>query len=193
MKPNLLDEQIRACDERIKAKKNVARQAASAAGYQPADFDHDATPAPSSAKSIIKQLTNALAWIQTASLRRDKLILEELVAGCIKVLQQSPTNYNAWAKRHAAAIRRFDKSALVKLVNLTISDVEASPLDYAPVWQLDQFAGTAKLAKAAKLAKLCVCEQCKRKFYPDRKAKFCSQACQNRASYLRRKFMAKTA
>jgi len=142
---------------------------------------------------MIKQLMNAQAWIPTASLRRDKLILEELVAGCIKVLQQSPANYNAWAARHKAGVRRFDKSALVKLVELTVSDVEASPIDYEPVWQFEQFAGNLKLAKAAKRAKQCVCEQCKKKFYPERKSKFCSPACRKRSAYLRAKLDAKTA
>jgi hypothetical protein len=142
---------------------------------------------------IVKQLQNAQAWIPTAALRKDKPILEELVAGCIKVLQQSPANYNAWAKRHAAAIRSFDKSTLVKLVDLTISDVDASPIDHAPVWQFEQFNGSTKLARAVKRAKQCVCEQCRTKFYPERRAKYCSPACQQRANYLRRKFTAKAA
>lgn len=144
-------------------------------------------------KTIVKQLTNAKAWLPIASVKKDKSLLEELVAGCVKTLQQSPSNYDAWAKRHAAAVRRFDKPTLAKLVELTISDVDASPVEFEPVWQFEQFNGNLKLAKAAKRAKACVCEQCKKKFYPDRKSKFCSPVCQNRASYLRRKFMAKTA
>jgi hypothetical protein len=137
---------------------------------------------------ISKQLANARDYVRLA--KPDKLTLEEIVTGCLKVLQQSPSNYSAWVGRHKVAIRRFDRTAIVRLIELTISDVEASPFDYPPVWQFEQFNTRGALSKAAKRAKGCICVQCGKTFHPERKTKYCSQSCKNRAAYRRSKAVA---
>ena len=91
--------------------------------------------------------------------------MREIVAACIFLLRQSCRKYGDWAKRHKSAVRKLDRVAVRRLVELTISDVEASPWNYEMPWQLEPFAGGVLVAEAKKAAS-CVCAACERTFYP---------------------------
>jgi predicted RNA-binding Zn-ribbon protein involved in translation (DUF1610 family) len=132
-------------------------------------------------KTILKQLDTARDFVRLGQPDRNTLV--EIVAGCVKVLQQSPRDYSAWSARHRDAIRKLNRAAIIDLISLTISDVSACRYDYPPVWQFEQFATRSIIAKATKSAKACVCATCNKTFHPERRVKYCSPRCGNRAKY----------
>jgi hypothetical protein len=143
------------------------------------DWSAGTTPA----STIVRRLGFARDWLPIA---QDDDVVREIVAACIFLLRQSCRKYGDWVQRYRAAARKLDRTAVRKLVELTISDVEASPWNYEIPWQLEQFAA-GKLIAEAKQAASCICAGCERTFYPSRKVKYCSTVCRNKASYKRRK------
>jgi hypothetical protein len=133
--------------------------------------------------TIIRRLAFARDWL---SIAQDDDVVREIVAACIFLLRQSCRKYGDWVQRYRAAARKLDRTAVRKLVELTLSDVDVSPWNYEIPWQLEQFAA-GKLVAEAKQAASCICAGCERTFYPSRKTTYCSPVCRNRASYKRRK------
>lgn len=117
---------------------------------------------------ILRRLNNALDWIRAnpepgATHRR-------IATGCARLLNQSPTDYNPWARRN-----RGRADFYVRLVELTISDVDCAPYDYFLTHHLDDFTHSSKAVKAILESS---CDRCGRKFRPKRKtAKFCGPRC----------------
>lgn len=141
---------------------------------QPDPKTPDAVGKETKAAVIVKRLKNASDWLKVNGHHATEAHKEIKIA-CVLLLRQSPADYGSWIRRNGTGLN------LVRLVELTISDVEAAPYDYQMPWQLDQFAGGAEV-RAARRSLESKCKRCGRTFRPKRRsAEYCGQTCRKAA------------
>lgn len=124
--------------------------------------------------TIIRQLCAAQRWLTDQRTYTQDAYdkTRRLIIGCVYLLSQSETSYNAWVERNAERVKglhtaRENNKAIRRLCELTISDLEACTWKrYLPPWQLSEWPTRGELK---------TCEPCGNAYFGPRK--FCSREC----------------